>query len=352
MVVTMTNTTSNLDGGEVCDGATNSKESCDDALLSFYRENGYVFLTNGFDDIGTKSISDYADVLAASGGEGGMNEGSDLDIDVVYETINFQRVLTRVERFVHDDSTIPRNPKTYKSNTRNNTTKSDAGVVTIAEDVSETTGAEVTIHKQWSDLVRGDKVVQFASLLLGGPAVLFKEKLNFKPPGGKGFAPHLDTPSLQHYAPNIQKYVTVMVAIDDMTAQNGCLKVAGGSWGEGSVACVPPSGDPESGGRAGAITDVELERLRFKSLPCFAGSVLGFHGHVPHASDGNKSTKSRRAVFLTYNLATDGDYHAKYYKQLHDIREAFRLGWMDTVRQMEQDAEHDKRALTSIPDNV
>ena len=85
--------------------------------------------------------------------------------------------------------------------------------------------------------------------------VLFKEKLNLKHQGGSGFAPHhLDTRSLRVALGETgpQNVVTVMVAIVNMMADNGCLCIAQGEWSESNAHCepVPPSDDdPDAGGK-------------------------------------------------------------------------------------------------------
>jgi hypothetical protein len=119
--------------------------------------------------------------------------------------------------------------------------------------------------------------------LFGEPeSCLVKEKLNFKPAGGAGFMPHLDHPSLAFYLPkHCDSFITAMVAIDEMTAANGCLRVARGVWSaENAVECIPPDGDPEVGGRAGAIAEAALKGLVFDDVPCQPGDVLLFNGWV------------------------------------------------------------------------
>jgi hypothetical protein len=55
--------------------------------------------------------------------------------------------------------------------------------------------------------------------LLGEEAVLFKEKINFKMPGGDGFKPHQDSQAgWRNYA---DFFITVMVCIDEATIENG-----------------------------------------------------------------------------------------------------------------------------------
>jgi hypothetical protein len=71
----------------------------------------------------------------------------------------------------------------------------------------------VDAHEGWSNLCHG-YLSDVLSQALGQKMVLYKEKLNLKPPGGSGFAPHLDSPSLRvALGPDgPQTFVTVMVA--------------------------------------------------------------------------------------------------------------------------------------------
>ena len=39
-----------------------------------------------------------------------------------------------------------------------------------------------------------------------------------------------------------------------------------------------------------------------------------FSGHIPHRSANNCTDKARRAIFLTYNPASQGNHHDKYYE--------------------------------------
>jgi ectoine hydroxylase-related dioxygenase (phytanoyl-CoA dioxygenase family) len=109
----------------------------------------------------------------------------------------------------------------------------------------------VSHHESWRDLCDG-YICSVVSAITGTEMVLYKEKLNLKPPGGSGFASHLDTPSLRvalgESGP--QTVVTVMVAIDNMTAQNGYLRIAKGTWSEDNhCQLVPPEqlGNPDAG---------------------------------------------------------------------------------------------------------
>ena len=64
------------------------------------------------------------------------------------------------------------------------------------------------------------------SRLFGEDVTLFKEKINFKMPGGGGFEPHQDAQAgWGDYASN---FITATICIDEATIENGCLEFAPG----------------------------------------------------------------------------------------------------------------------------
>lgn len=158
------------------------------------------------------------------------------------------------------------------------------------------------------------------------PWCLYKEKLNIKPAGSSGFAPHLDTPSLR-VTGLCDTFVTVMIAIDDMTVENGCLQVCRGSWNESnSVPCEQPDisaegmTNPDGNGRRGAIINGDGLNLVWEPVECMSGDVVIFSGWLPHRSSANASQLPRRAVFLTYNHSEDGELSETYYRIMRDLR--------------------------------
>lgn len=205
----------------------------------------------------------------------------------------------------------------------------------------------VHLHQGWGQVTTRE-IASVCAALFGEDAVLFKEKLNYKPAGGAGFLPHLDHPSLAFYAPpSFDSFITVMVAIDDMTKANGCLRVCKGRWHkDNAVPCVPPEGDPEVGGRAGGIVSDVVPTLEWTDIECRAGDCFFFNGYIPHRSGANATSEPRRAVFFTYNPSRHGDFRARYYQNLADIRQR----WKDKlVSQMEKDYTSDLAALASVP---
>lgn len=186
----------------------------------------------------------------------------------------------------------------------------------------------VNYHSEWKQIT--DYVAVCCSILTGEEMVLFKEKLNLKPPGGNGFAPHLDGPSLSVALGDAgpKDFLTVMIAIDDMNENNGCLKVCKGAWSEEfHIEVITPESDdddPDAGGRRGAIPLHIANDLKFDPIICRGGNIVCFNGWIPHRSSANTSPFPRRAIFLTYNPSREGDYHGLYYSRMTALRDEYR----------------------------
>lgn len=136
--------------------------------------------------------------------------------------------------------------------------------------------------------------------LFGEEAVLFKEKINFKLPGGGGFEAHQDAQAgWETYAP---LYITATVIVDRATEENGCLELAHWDHREALVGDLwePLAGD-------------QLEGVEFVSYPGEPGDVLFFDSYLPHRSAPNMTQDSRRVLYVTYNKASAGDHRVQYY---------------------------------------
>jgi hypothetical protein len=145
-----------------------------------------------------------------------------------------------------------------------------------------------------------DRLAATASLLLGEPAVLYKEKINYKLVGGAGYSPHQDAPAY----PFIDTHVSCMVAVDDATLDNGCLEVVDAMHAE-----VLPMDD------RGCIDATTVSGMRWHAVPLHAGQTLWFHSRTPHRSGPNRSSHDRRALYPTYNARREGDLREAYYRE-------------------------------------
>lgn len=142
-----------------------------------------------------------------------------------------------------------------------------------------------------------------AGQLLGEEAVLFKEKINFKMPGGAGFKPHQDAQAgWDAYA---DYFINVLVCIDAATPENGCLKMVAGQHRRGLFRSWEP------------LTEVDMQGMEFVDCPTEPGDLVFFDSFAPHASDPNMTEATRRLYYATYNRASAGDHMARYYADKH-----------------------------------
>jgi hypothetical protein len=68
---------------------------------------------------------------------------------------------------------------------------------------------------------------------------------------------------------------------------------------------------------SGVITAEAEAAMQFLPVQCSPGDVLLFSGYLPHRSGPNRTDKSRRAMFITYNPSSDGTFHEQYYAAKH-----------------------------------
>ena len=155
-------------------------------------------------------------------------------------------------------------------------------------------------HAAWGALANG-LVQDLVSQVYRQPAILFKDKLNFKGPGGAGFLCHQDATA---YATETlaTRHVSALVAIDAANPENGALQIAAGRHREGVL--------PNSAG----VTDPAVEAaMIFQTINVEPGDIVLFDSYLPHRSAANATNGWRRAAYLTFNLASEGDLHAAYY---------------------------------------
>ena len=66
-----------------------------------------------------------------------------------------------------------------------------------------------------------------------------------------------------------ERHMSVMVAVDAATEENGCLFVSPGVWGKGQVPLT----------NAGTLDPEYEENINFIPLPCVPGDVIIFSGN-------------------------------------------------------------------------
>lgn len=159
-------------------------------------------------------------------------------------------------------------------------------------------------HPGFDRLLRRGPIIEWAGALLSGQAVLFKDKINFKLPGGSGFKAHQDQQAgWSIYAP---LFLTVMLSIDESKIEDSCLEIAAGRHKEGLLGTE--------------WQPLEPGWFAFEPVPTNPGDAIFFDGFVPHASGPNRTQCPRRILYVTYAPAAYGDHRARYFA---DKRRAF-----------------------------
>lgn len=135
------------------------------------------------------------------------------------------------------------------------------------------------------------RMVEPVGAVLGGPATIMKAKLITKRPGTHGYGLHQDYPYWASLGIPADAMLSVMVAVDAASPDNGALEV----WPGLHHARLPAPPDD--------LYDVDESQLDLDAgelVSLDAGDLLLFHSLVPHRSGPNRSSRPRRAVFLTY----------------------------------------------------
>ena len=161
----------------------------------------------------------------------------------------------------------------------------------------------VPFEEQLAQLIAGPRLCGLVGQLMGQDAVLFKEKINFKLPGGAGFEPHQDAPAFTSFGH--QYHITTMLSFDASTIANGCLEMVAGDWGLQTLPMTEKK----------TIADQVAATLDWQPLETDPGDLVLFGSYIPHRSGANKTLTPRRALYATYNRALEGDVRHAYFEE-------------------------------------
>ncbi len=230
--------------------------------------------------------------------------------------------------------------KEYQNNgfTMLNSILSKEQLVEISEAIKDlSTSNDIDLYKDRSGLVRRmenftyknsslDKLNQEIRELLhymtNEVQVLFKDKVNFKPPKGEGFFAHYDgifqfknsdgeiRNGWYEYA---NDYNNILITLDDFTEENGALEVANSHVGDFDELLKNTTLD----GSPNLRSEVE-SRCDFIPMICGAGSVIFFKHSCPHRSSANNSQKDRGSLYWTYTPSDNKGIYNQYYEDKAD----------------------------------
>jgi phytanoyl-CoA hydroxylase len=148
-------------------------------------------------------------------------------------------------------------------------------------------------------LVLDNRLGRMAGELAGVDGIrLYHDQALFKPAWGNPTAFHLDLP---YWSFTSAEALTIWIALDDTTLQNGCLHFVPGSHKAQAVDSMVPIGK-----RLGALFEHRPEWATVDPVPCplRAGSASIHNGLTAHGAGANLTPRPRRA--MTLQLMPDG----------------------------------------------
>jgi hypothetical protein len=139
----------------------------------------------------------------------------------------------------------------------------------------------------------------------GRKLAVFKDKINFKHPGGGQFVAHQDSPA---YYPHGSWHISVLVPLMPFTKANGALEVAS------RVPLCPME---------------ELKGLKYSSAPVYPGDCLIFDGLTPHRSGPNTTRAPRIGLYMTFVEASEAGARKTYEDARKRGTDGLSLGQVD-----------------------
>jgi len=171
---------------------------------------------------------------------------------------------------------------------------------TVTGDVICRTENVSACHRGVAGLVAGP-LAALAAASLGVAVEDFKDKVNYKHPGGAGFSPHQDLPAY----PGVSCVTSVLVAVDECTTESGCV------WVAPEVDRVLPADE------RGVVTAAVSSSLSWVPVELAPGDALCIGGLLPHFSQVNRARRARRVLVASYAPRHEGYGRDRYYAARH-----------------------------------
>jgi len=162
--------------------------------------------------------------------------------------------------------------------------------------------------KEAKKIIYSKEILNFINFLNNKKNVIFKDKLNFKYPGGEGYLPHIDghfywkkkDSKIQNgwklYANTFTNFV---IPLEKSNIDNGCLyvsnknntKILGNNWKKITDNLIKNTPN---------IKKKYLNKFKFKPAILDQGDILFFDWKCAHKSKKNYSNKSRMIFYATF----------------------------------------------------
>jgi hypothetical protein len=173
---------------------------------------------------------------------------------------------------------------------------------------------KTTLLKMWTTagddqyglLARDERMVDLAEDAIGKPIYLYSHKMTMKQPNeGGAWEWHQDFGYWYNYGCLAPDMMSIYVALDKATRQNGCLQVLKGSHKLGRLNHVRENDQTnvEQGHLEAALKRFELVYVEMEE-----GDALVFDGNLLHRSDANRTDTYRWGYICSYNAVENAPF--------------------------------------------
>ena len=161
----------------------------------------------------------------------------------------------------------------------------------------------ITTGSRLEKLLLNEKVLKKVETFLGGKPSLFKDKVNFKSPGGTPDVLHQDIQARWNDY-GTEDFVTIGIPLDECNIETSCVYFFKNQ-----------SKNPKKrlGDYFEPLSWDDFDKNDFKPLIASPGDVSFHDAFIPHYSESQKSKHLRRIIWLTFNKASCGNLREKYY---------------------------------------
>ena len=177
----------------------------------------------------------------------------------------------------------------------------------------------VPFHQGIKSVLEDPALVEILGELMGEPALLYKDRVNFKPPSGGPHEAHQDGVAFEvgqrsQFGSADAQYLSVLIAVDLATVGNGCLEIAVG-WPLDRIEILPMEFPDQARPNYSTMSQESEDQLNWRPIEAEPGDVLIFTERLPHRSRGNTSTSSRRILYGVYSPSSEGDRRSQYFDE-------------------------------------
>ncbi len=222
-----------------------------------------------------------------------------------------QQVKERLREYTHGE----REPESFKSQIEPSVERGEVEVEHEGDAVRKFEGLGMVGEDDvFSDVATNERITAVAEQLLGPNLKLLRSAAMFKPPevgSEKGY--HQDA---AYYPIRPMDHVTVWIALDEATTENGCMNVVPGAHMDGILGHEAQEYDTDI-----VIAEKDYDEDDAIPIPMDAGSALFTHCLVPHYTAPNRSEHWRRALIMAYM-----DSRSRFTKPDEELPD-----WVDSV---------------------